>query len=56
MKKEKIVQHKIYEFTPNENISQELIQELASVVRVGISGNVLSLLSDELKKHFKEVK
>lgn len=56
MKKDKVVQHKLYEFVPNEDISQELIKELATVVRVGITGNVLSLLSDELKKQFKEIK
>jgi hypothetical protein len=56
MKKEKIVQHKLYEFAPSEDISQELVQELARVVRVGITGRVLDLLSEDLKKQFKEIK
>lgn len=56
MKDKKIVQHKLYEFDPKEDITNDLVQELARVVRVGITGRVLVLLSDDLKKQFKEVK
>ena len=47
---------RLYEFTPNENsITPNNVVELAKIVRVGVSGDLLKKLSPELQKHFKEV-
>ena len=46
---------RLYEFTPSEGITPNNIVELANVVRVGVSGDLLKKLSPELQKHFKEV-
>jgi hypothetical protein len=59
-KSKKDDQHKhssarLYEFTPSEGITQNNIVELAKIVRVGVSGDLLKKLSPELQKHFKEV-
>lgn len=54
--KKKISQANLYEFKPSKNISETAIMELAEIVRVGVTGRVLELLSDDLKKHFVEVK
>lgn len=56
IRKEKVSQSKVYEFKPTEDISIEDIKELSDVVRVGVTGRVLELLSDDLKKHFVEIK
>lgn len=55
-KEKKYVQSSVYEFLPNENITIEEIVELASLIRIGISGEVLNKASDKLKKQFQEVK
>lgn len=47
---------RLYEFVPNEkSITANNIVELARVVRVGISGDLLEKLSPELQEHFKQV-
>ena len=47
---------KLYEFNPDEiTITPNNVVELAKIVRVGISGDLLKKLSPELQKHFKEV-
>lgn len=47
---------RLYEFVPDENtITPNNIVELATLIRVGIGGNVLEKLSPELQKHFKKV-
>ena len=47
---------RLYEFTPNEDsITPNNVVELANIVRVGVSGDLLKKLSPELQKHFKEV-
>lgn len=52
----KIAQYKTYEFKPAENISENEIKELSEKVRIGITGRVLETLSEDLKKHFVEIK
>jgi len=52
----KYTQSTVYEFTPNDNIQTAEIIELAKLIRVGVSGEILDKASDELKKHFVEVK
>lgn len=59
-KSKKDDQHKhsparLYEFTPSEGITPNNIVELANIVRVGVSGDLLKKLSPELQKHFKQV-
>ena len=47
---------RLYEFNPDEiTITPNNVVELAKIVRVGISGDLLKKLSPELQKHFKEV-
>ena len=47
---------RLYEFAPNEDsITPNNVVELANIVRVGVSGDLLKKLSPELQKHFKEV-
>lgn len=47
---------RLYEFVPDEkSITSNNIVELARVVRVGISGDLLKKLSPELQEHFKQV-
>lgn len=47
---------RLYEFVPDEtSITPNNIVELATLIRVGIGGNVLEKLSPELQKHFKKV-
>lgn len=55
-KEKKYVQSKIYEFSPSDNITIEEIIELASLIRIGVSGEILEKASDRLKKQFQEVK
>ena len=46
----------LYEFVPDETtITPNNAVELARLVRVGVSGDLLKKLSPELQKHFKEV-
>lgn len=52
----KYTQSTVYEFTPNDNIKIAEIIELSKLIRVGVSGEILDKASDELKKHFVEVK
>jgi hypothetical protein len=60
-KKKKDEHHKhsparLYEFVPDETtITPNNAVELARLVRVGVSGDLLKKLSPELQKHFKEV-
>lgn len=49
-------QSKVFEFKPNDNITEDNIIELANLIRIGVSGEILDKASDELKKHFVEVK
>ena len=49
-------QSKVFEFKPNDNITEDNIIELANLIRIGVSGEILDKASDELKKHFIEVK
>ena len=47
---------RLYEFSPDEaTITPNNAVELAKLVRVGVSGDLLKKLSPELQKHFKEV-
>lgn len=52
----KYTQSTVYEFIPNDNIQIAEIIELSKLIRVGVSGEILDRASDELKKHFIEVK
>lgn len=52
----KIAQYKTYEFKPAENISENEIKELSEKVRIGVTGRVLDTLSEDLRKHFVEIK
>ena len=46
---------RLYEFTPDQDITPNNIVELANLVRVGVGGDLFKKLSPELQKHFKEV-
>jgi hypothetical protein len=47
---------RLYEFVPDEGtITPNNVVELATLVRVGVGGDLLKKLSPELQKHFKEV-
>lgn len=52
----KYTQSTVYEFIPNDNLKVEEVIELTKLIRVGIPGDVLDKASDNLKKHFFEVK
>lgn len=55
-KKDKHSPAVLYEFVPDETtITPNNAVELARLVRVGVSGDLLKKLSPELQKHFKEV-
>ncbi len=55
-KKDKHSTAVLYEFVPDETtITPNNAVELARLVRVGVSGDLLKKLSPELQKHFKEV-
>lgn len=55
-KKDKHSPAALYEFVPDETtITPNNAVELARLVRVGVSGDLLKKLSPELQKHFKEV-
>lgn len=55
-KEKKYTQSKLFEFKPNENITEAEIIELAELIRIGVSGEILDKASTDLKKHFFEVK
>ena len=55
-KEKKFVQSSVYEFSPNDNVTTEDIMELVSLIRIGVSGEIIDKASDRLKKQFKEVK
>lgn len=55
-KEKKYTQSKLFEFKPNDNISEAEIIELSELIRIGVSGEILDKASPELKKHFFEVK
>lgn len=55
-KEKKYTQSKVFEFKPNENITEAEIIELAELIRIGVSGEILDKASADLKKHFFEVK
>lgn len=55
-KEKKYTQSKLFEFKPNENITEAEIIELAELIRIGVSGEILDKASSDLKKHFFEVK
>jgi hypothetical protein len=49
-------QSNLFEFKPANDISEEEIIELSNLIRIGVSGEILNKASDNLKKHFVEVK
>jgi len=55
-KNKKMLQSKVYEFLPSNDITFEEINELSKIVRIGVGGHIIDSVSDGLKKHFKEVK
>jgi hypothetical protein len=55
-KEKKYTQSKVFEFKPAENITEAEIIELAELIRIGVSGEILDKASADLKKHFFEVK
>jgi len=56
MSKSKYKQSKIFEFKPSQDITSDIILELVSLIRIGVSGEILENASVHLKKHFVEVK
>ena len=55
-KAKKYTQSTVFEFKPANNITEAEILELANLIRIGIGGEILDKASDDLKKHFIEVK
>ncbi|MEN6624027.1 MAG: hypothetical protein ABFD50_21085 [Smithella sp.] len=55
-KTKKYNQSNLFEFKPNNSISEAEILELANLIRIGVSGEILDKASEQLKKHFIEVK
>lgn len=51
----KYTQSRLFEFRPSNNVSVDHVIELMSLIRVGVSGEILDKASPELKKHFVEV-
>lgn len=51
----KYTQSNLFEFQPNTSITVEQVVELMTLIRVGVSGEILDKASPELKKHFVEV-
>lgn len=49
-------QSHLFEFKPANTITEAEILELADLIRIGVSGEILDKASDDLKKHFIEVK
>ena len=54
-KAKKYTQSTVFEFKPANDISENEILELANLIRIGVSGEILDKASEELKKHFVEV-
>jgi len=54
-KEKKYTQSKLFEFKPKETITEAEIIELAELIRIGVSGEILDKASPNLKKHFFEV-
>lgn len=48
-------QSNLFEFKPANNITEAEILELANLIRIGVSGEILDKASEDLKKHFIEV-
>ena len=55
-KKKKTLQSKVYEFIPVKDINIEEIEELSTLVRIGVGGHIIDMASDGLKRHFTEIK
>lgn len=55
-KEKKFVQSAVFEFDPKDNITIEEIMELKEFIRIGVSGDTISKASENLKRHFKEIK
>ena len=55
-KEKKYTQSKVFEFKPTQTITEAEIIELAELIRIGVSGEILDKASPSLKKHFFEVK
>ena len=51
----KYTQSTVFEFKPNDKLTVEQVIELMTLIRVGVSGEILDKASLELKKHFVEV-
>lgn len=55
-KAKKYTQSTVFEFKPANTITEAEILELSNLIRIGVSGEILDKASDDLKKHFIEVK
>jgi len=55
-KEKKYTQSRLFEFEPKNDITSDEILELYMLIRIGITGDILDTASDQLKRHFKEVK
>lgn len=55
-KAKKYTHSTMFEFKPANNITEAEILELVSLIRIGVGGEILANASDDLKKHFIEVK
>lgn len=53
--KKKNNQSKIFEFTPANTMTHAELLELVTHVRIGVGGHIIDNMSEELKKHFKEL-
>lgn len=47
---------KVYEFLPTTDIQPAEILELSELLRIGCSGYVIESMSENLRKHFREIK
>jgi len=55
-KQKKYSQSKVFEFKPTQEVSPQELVELLALIRIGVSGEILEKASDELNKHFIEIK
>ena len=55
-KEKKYPQSSVYEFSPKEDLTTQEIVELLTLIRIGISGDLIEKASPDLKKHFVEIK
>lgn len=55
-KTKKYSQSNLFEFRPKSDITENEIIELLALIRIGVSGDLLDKASDQLKKHFVEIK